>query len=150
VTTGAGVSTDERKQDAGSDRVAGRAGPPWAVRAAVVLLWVNVGLGALDLVLVSAGVTAGDGSSTATNLVALALGVAVAAVLSVFLWRGARWARWAAGVYLALGIVVNVWGSLSGPALPDLLLYLASAVVLFVTAGLLFNDEGSTRYFARG
>ncbi len=144
------MSTDERKQDAGSGRVAGRAGPPWAVRAAVALLWVNAGLNALDLVLVTTGVTPGDGSSTATNLVALAVGVVVAALLSVLLWRGVRWARWAAGVYLALGVVVNVWGSLSGPALPDLLIYLASALVLFVAAGFLFNDEETTRYFARG
>ena len=52
-------------------------------------------------------------------------------------------------MYLALGIVVNVWGS-AGPAPRTCCMYLASAVVLFVAAGLLFNDEGTTRYFARG
>ena len=115
----------------------------------MALLWVNVALNAVALVLVSTGTSTGDGS-TRSDLVALGVGVVVVGLLSAFLWRGARWSRWAAGAYLALGIVVNVWGSLSGPALPDLLIYLASALVLFVAAGLLFNDEGTTRYFARG
>lgn len=139
------MSTDEHEQDAPRSVV--RTGPPWAVKAAVVLLWVNVALNALDLVLLT-DAPAEDGGA-GTNLVALVVGAVVAAVLSVFLWRGARWARWAAGVYLALGVVVNSWGALTRPPLPELLVYLASAVVLFVAAGLLFNDEGTTRYFAR-
>lgn len=138
------MSTDEHEQDA--PRSVLRTGPPWAVRAAVVLLWVNVALNVVDLLLLT-DAPAEDGGA-GTNLVALVVGAVVAVVLSVFLWRGARWARWAAGVYLALGVVVNVWGSLSGPPLPQLLVYLASAVALFVAAGLLFNDEGTTRFFA--
>ena len=115
----------------------------------MALLWVNVALNVVGLVMASTSAPTGDGSTTRSDLVALGVGVVLVALLSAFLWRGARWSRWVAGVYLAIGIVVNVWGSLSGPALPDLLIYLASAVVLFVAAGLLFNDEGTTRYFTR-
>lgn len=140
------MSTGEHTKDAGSP--AARTGPPWAVKAAVVLLWVNVALNVVDLLLLSPDVPADDGGA-GTNLVALAVGAVVAAVLSVFLWRGARWARWAAGVYLVLGVAVNTWGALTRPPLPELLVYLASAVTLFVALGLLFNDEGTTRYFAR-
>ncbi len=140
------MSTDEQKQDA--RRSATRTGPPWAVRAAVVLLGVNVALNAVDLLLLSPGVPADDGSA-GTNLVALAVGAVVALVLAFFLWRGARWARWAAGLYLAFGIVVNAWGALSGPALGQLLMYVGSLLVLALAANFLFNDEDATRYFAR-
>lgn len=139
------MSTEHTK-DAGLQ--VARTGPPWAVRAAVLLLWVNVALNVVDLLLLSPDVPADDGGA-GTNLVALVVGAVVAAVLSVFLWRGARWSRWVAGVYLALGVVVNSWGALTRPPLPELLVYLASAVALFAAAGLLFNDEGTTRYFAR-
>lgn len=141
------MSTHERKHDA--PEPATRTGPPWAVRAAVVLLGVNVALNVVDLLLLSPDVPAEEGGD-GTNLVALVVGAVVAAVLALFLWRGARWARWAAGLYLAFGIVVNTWGALSGPALGQLLMYLASAVVLVAAANFLFNDEGTTRYFARG
>jgi hypothetical protein len=140
------MSTDERKQDAQGSPA--RTGPPWAVKAAVVLLWVNVALNALDLLLLSPDVPANDGSA-GTNLLALAVGVVVAVVLSVLLWRGVRWARWAAGVYLVLGIVVNAWGALSGPALGQLLMYVGSLLVLALAVNYLFNDEDTTRYFAR-
>lgn len=133
-------------KDAGT---AARTGPPWAVKAVVLLLWVNVALNVVDLLLLSPDVPADDGGA-GTNLVALAVGAVVAAALSFLLWRGARWARWVAGLYLALGIVVNAWGALSGPALGQLLMYVGSLLVLALAANFLFNDEGTAQYFGRG
>lgn len=136
---------------------------PASVTTAVKLIWVSVALGLISTIvtfaflddLIDTAMDSGGGLDRDAAragvivgaLVGVVLSVAIAALFAYFIGKGANWARIVYTIFIALGIVVNLFGLGGSQPIILLLLTLVSLVLSVAILYFLFRPE-SNRYFS--
>ncbi len=145
------------------EHAAATKGPaPASVTTAVKLIWASVALGLISTIvsfaflddLIDTAMDSGAGidrdAARASVIIGVVVGVvlsvAIAALFAYFIGKGANWARIVYTVFIALGIVVNLFG-LGGSPLILLLLTLISLGLSVAILYFLYRPE-SNRYFS--
>ncbi len=145
-----------------SDTVPQGKGPaPASVKMAVRLIWTNVALSVVSTILTFTFLddivdTAMQGTGGADRdtarlgaIVALVVGVALAALFAYFIAKGANWARIVYTVLLGLGILLNLFGLFgSQPAI--LLIITVLSLLLSVAIVFFLYRPDSNSYFKTG